>query len=90
MWYTTENQLRECPFGDYVLSFAEMYSPPYAKWEFRSVHQDANDNHLYYATFDIPSRPGTTLSFKFRVDDSKPGPPDVSVISGDFKVGIAL
>lgn len=89
MWLNTENQLRKCPFGDYVLSFAEMYSPPYAKWELRSVHQDLGDDHLYYAEFDIPSRPGTTLSFKFQVDDSKPGLPDVIIISGNFKVGKA-
>ena len=89
MWYDTERQLRKCPFGGYVLDFAAKYSPPYARWELRCVHSDLGDDHLYYAEFDIPSRPGTTLSFKFRVDDSKPGPPEMNVISGEFTVGKA-
>ena len=86
MWVNTEHQLRECPFGDFVLSFAETHSPRLAKWELRSVRGDLGDDHLYHAEFDIPSWPGSRLTFTFRVDGSKPGPPDVDVLSGEFTV----
>lgn len=89
MWYDTERQLRKCPFGQNVLDFAKKYSLPDAKWELRCVHSDLGDDHLYHAEFDIPSRPGSMLSFTFRIDDSQPGPPDMKMISGNFTMGEA-
>ncbi len=78
MFASTECQLEKYPFGQYVLDFASMQNRPGAKWKLRLVHKTLGEDPVYHAEFDVPSIPGSKLTFTFRVDDSAKGPPHVT------------
>ena len=78
MFVTPKRQLAEYNFGHIVVSFIEMNIPHKAIWDLHVVHSDIGDRNLYFAEADVLGPPERRMRFSFRVDDSQPGPPELT------------
>lgn len=78
MYVSTKRQLAEYDFGHIVVDFIKMNIPYKAIWDLHVVHSDIGDCNLYYAEVDVIGPPARRMSFSFRVDNSQPGPPEVT------------
>lgn len=56
--FLTEAELiNKCPCGWSILSYAESLGKSDVKWSFLIAHQNAEDDALFLAVFDQPSKP---------------------------------